>query len=69
MLFGTITLFTVNSNCEDILEVYIYLTNYNDNNNIEKLIMTMMQLTKGGRKNNGPAFSAGQWPSQDCKAA
>ena len=27
-----------------------------------------MQLTKGGRKNNGPELSAGQWPSQDCKA-
>ena len=68
MLFGTITLFTVNSNLEDILEVYIYLTNYNDNNNIEKLIMIMIELTKGGRKYNGPAFSAGQWPSLACKA-
>jgi hypothetical protein len=27
-----------------------------------------MSLTKGGRKNNGPAFSAGQWPSLACKA-
>ena len=28
----------------------------------------MIKLTKGGRKNNGPAFSAGQWPSLACKA-
>jgi hypothetical protein len=27
-----------------------------------------MSLTKGGRKNNTPAFSAGQWPSLACKA-
>ena len=25
-------------------------------------------LTKGGRKNKGSAFSAGQWPSLACKA-
>jgi hypothetical protein len=25
-------------------------------------------LTKGGRKNKGPAFSAGQWPSLACRA-
>ena len=28
----------------------------------------MSRLTKGGRKNNGPAFSAGQWPSLACRA-
>ena len=33
----------------------------------EKMII-IMSLTKGGRKNNGPAFSAGQWPSLACKA-
>jgi hypothetical protein len=32
-------------------------------------MIIMMQLTKGGRKNNGPAFSAGQWPSRACKAS
>ena len=26
------------------------------------------RLTKGGSKNKGPAFSAGQWPSLACKA-
>jgi hypothetical protein len=31
-------------------------------------IKKIMSLTKGGRKNNGPAFSAGQWPSLACKA-
>lgn len=25
-------------------------------------------MTRGGRKNKGPAFSAGQWPSLACKA-
>lgn len=26
------------------------------------------RLTRGGRKNKGPAFSAGQWPSLACNA-
>ena len=28
----------------------------------------LSRLTRGGRKYNGPAFSAGQWPSLACKA-
>jgi hypothetical protein len=31
-------------------------------------LIIIKSLTKGGRKNNGPAFSAGQWPSLACKA-
>ena len=28
----------------------------------------LSRITRGGRKNNGPAFSAGQWPSLAWKA-
>ena len=28
----------------------------------------LSRLTRGGRKYNGPEFSAGQWPSLACKA-
>jgi hypothetical protein len=30
--------------------------------------VTYRQKTNGGRKNKGPAFSAGQWPSLACNA-
>jgi hypothetical protein len=33
-----------------------------------KKLIIIISLTKGGRKYNGPAFSAGQWPSLACKA-
>jgi hypothetical protein len=34
----------------------------------EKKIDNITSLTKGGRKNKTPLFSAGQWPSLACKA-
>jgi hypothetical protein len=40
---------------------------YNNDIGKKKLLM-IMSLTKGGRKNNIPASSAGQWPSLACKA-
>ena len=33
----------------------------------EKVLMSS-RLTRGGRKNNGPAFSASQWPSLAYRA-
>jgi hypothetical protein len=34
----------------------------------KKRLIIIMSLTKGGRKNNTPTISAGQWPSLACKA-
>ena len=42
--------------------VYIYIHDFKEGGK------TLSRLTRGGRKYNGPEFSAGQWPSQACKA-
>ena len=47
---------------------YIYIYIYMIFIKVAKRVLMSTRLTRGGRKNNGPAFSAGQWPSLACRA-
>lgn len=58
---------TENLQCFKQVEYYRVL--FNLGNRIEKNSYKIKLLTKGGRKNIGPAFWAGQWPSLVCNAA
>lgn len=49
----------------DIMDILIYPIYTHDFKELVEMVFN--RLTRGGRKYNGPAFSAGQWPSLACK--